>query len=100
MTHQVYAFEPPERFVAGTVGPPGERTFFLQARDGGRLVSVGDERSADVRPDDAVDGSGTAAPAHRGRAGKAAPDDTEKLVESGGCTTLVAPRPRRSESPA
>ncbi|HEU5111172.1 MAG TPA: DUF3090 family protein, partial [Micromonosporaceae bacterium] len=32
MTHQVYAFEPPERFVAGTVGPPGERTFFLQAR--------------------------------------------------------------------
>jgi len=40
MTHQVYEFEPPERFVAGTVGPPGERTFFLQARGGGRLVSV------------------------------------------------------------
>src|SRR5689334_7097210 len=40
MTHQVYAFEPPERFVAGTVGPPGERTFFLQARGGGRIVSV------------------------------------------------------------
>ena len=40
MTHQVYAFEPPERFVAGTVGPPGERVFYLQARGGGRLVSV------------------------------------------------------------
>jgi uncharacterized repeat protein (TIGR03847 family) len=40
MAHQVYAFEPPERFVAGTVGPPGERTFFLQARGGGRLISV------------------------------------------------------------
>lgn len=40
MTHQVFAFEPPERFVAGTVGPPGERTFYLQARGGGRLVSV------------------------------------------------------------
>ena len=40
MSHQVYAFEPPERFVAGTVGSPGERTFFLQARGGGRLVSV------------------------------------------------------------
>src|SRR5262245_42489383 len=40
MSHQVYAFEPPERFVAGTVGEPGERTFFLQARGGGRLVSV------------------------------------------------------------
>jgi uncharacterized repeat protein (TIGR03847 family) len=40
MSHQVYAFEPPERFVAGTVGQPGERTFFLQARGGGRLISV------------------------------------------------------------
>lgn len=44
MTHQVYAFEPPERFVAGTVGPPGERTFFLQARGDGRLVSVALEK--------------------------------------------------------
>ncbi|MFX0592656.1 DUF3090 domain-containing protein [Melissospora conviva] len=44
MTHQVHAFEPPERFVAGTVGPPGERTFFLQARGGGRLVSVALEK--------------------------------------------------------
>jgi len=26
--------------VAGTVGRPGERTFFLQARDGARIVSV------------------------------------------------------------
>src|SRR5512146_328463 len=41
---QVYAFEPPERFVAGTVGPPGGRTFFLQARGGGRLVSVSLEK--------------------------------------------------------
>lgn len=44
MTHQVHAFEPPERFVAGTVGPPGERTFFLQARGGGRVVSVALEK--------------------------------------------------------
>src|SRR4051812_7269278 len=44
MTHQVYAFEPPERFVAGTVGEPGERVFFLQARGGGRVVSVGLEK--------------------------------------------------------
>jgi len=44
MAHQVYAFEPPERFIAGTVGPPGERTFFLQARGGGRLVSVALEK--------------------------------------------------------
>ncbi|GAA1893931.1 DUF3090 domain-containing protein [Asanoa iriomotensis] len=44
MTHQVHAFEPPERFVAGTVGPPGERSFFLQARGGGRVVSVALEK--------------------------------------------------------
>jgi uncharacterized repeat protein (TIGR03847 family) len=44
MTHQVHAFEPPERFVAGTVGTPGERTFFLQARGNGRTVSVALEK--------------------------------------------------------
>jgi uncharacterized repeat protein (TIGR03847 family) len=35
-----FIFDPPERFVAGTVGQPGNRTFFLQAREGSRLVSV------------------------------------------------------------
>jgi uncharacterized repeat protein (TIGR03847 family) len=36
--------DPPDRFVAGTVGPPGERTFFLQARSGPRLTSIGLEK--------------------------------------------------------
>ncbi len=40
----VHAFDPPERFVAGTVGQPGERTFFLQAREGTRVVSVSLEK--------------------------------------------------------
>jgi uncharacterized repeat protein (TIGR03847 family) len=40
----VHAFDPPERFVAGTVGEPGARTFFLQARAGTRLVSVALEK--------------------------------------------------------
>src|SRR5689334_10429728 len=44
MTHQVHSFEPPERFIAGTVGEPGDRTFFLQARGGGRVVSVALEK--------------------------------------------------------
>lgn len=44
MTHQVHSFEPPERFVAGTVGEPGDRTFFLQARGGGRVVTVALEK--------------------------------------------------------
>lgn len=40
MNRQVHLFDPPERFVVGTVGQPGERTFFLQARAGSRLTSV------------------------------------------------------------
>ena len=40
MARQVFLFDQPERFVAGTVGPPGERQFYLQARDGKRVVSV------------------------------------------------------------
>jgi len=40
MTPVVYEFNPVERFVAGTVGVPGERTFFIQARTGSRVVSV------------------------------------------------------------
>jgi uncharacterized repeat protein (TIGR03847 family) len=37
-------FDPPDRFVAGTVGPPGQRTFFLQASEGRRLTSVSLEK--------------------------------------------------------
>src|SRR5438067_1583481 len=44
MAGQLFEFDPPERFVAGTVGQPGERTFFLQASGGGRLVSVALEK--------------------------------------------------------
>lgn len=40
MPRRRYLFDPPERFVAGTVGQPGDRTFFLQAREGLRVVSV------------------------------------------------------------
>jgi uncharacterized repeat protein (TIGR03847 family) len=40
----VLEFDPPERFVAGTVGPPGQRTFFLQVSAGSRLTSVSLEK--------------------------------------------------------
>jgi uncharacterized repeat protein (TIGR03847 family) len=36
----MFIFDPPDRFVAGTVGQPGSRTFFLQARRAGQVVSV------------------------------------------------------------
>jgi len=40
----VYEFNPVERFVCGTVGEPGERAFFIQARTGARITSVGLEK--------------------------------------------------------
>src|SRR3954462_10503988 len=43
---QVHLFERPTRFVAGTVGQPGDRTFYLQASDeSGRTVSVALEKT-------------------------------------------------------
>jgi uncharacterized repeat protein (TIGR03847 family) len=44
MSIVVHNFERPDRFVAGTVGQPGQRTFFLQARDGNRVTSVALEK--------------------------------------------------------
>jgi uncharacterized repeat protein (TIGR03847 family) len=41
---QVHLFDPPQRFVAGTVGQPGDRTFYLQATADGRTVSVALEK--------------------------------------------------------
>ncbi len=44
MPRQFFLFERPHRFVAGTVGEPGDRVFFLQAADGARVVSVALEK--------------------------------------------------------
>jgi uncharacterized repeat protein (TIGR03847 family) len=44
MATVIHSYDPPERFVAGTVGPPGQRTFFLQARSGARVTSVALEK--------------------------------------------------------
>ena len=45
MTRRLFIFDDPDRFVPGTIGEPGDRSFFLQARKGGALVSVGLEKS-------------------------------------------------------
>ena len=45
MTRRLFVFDLPDRFSTGTVGEPGNRTFFLQARDGGRVVSVALEKT-------------------------------------------------------
>ncbi len=44
MASVIHRFDPPERFIAGTVGAPGQRTFFLQARSGARVTSVALEK--------------------------------------------------------
>lgn len=68
---QLFVFERPNRFIAGTVGTPGERTFYLQAVDGARVVSVALEKQQVVvladrleqLLDDIVERTGTALPA-------------------------------------
>jgi uncharacterized repeat protein (TIGR03847 family) len=40
MPRRMFYFDPPDRFVAGTIGEPGQRTFFLQARKASQVVSV------------------------------------------------------------
>jgi uncharacterized repeat protein (TIGR03847 family) len=44
MAPLVHRFDPPERFIVGTVGEPGQRAFFLQARSGARVTSVALEK--------------------------------------------------------
>jgi len=40
----VFDYDPPDRFVAGAVGQPGARAFFLQARGQGRITTVALEK--------------------------------------------------------
>jgi uncharacterized repeat protein (TIGR03847 family) len=44
MPRLTFEYDPPERFVTGTVGEPGNRTFYLQAAGGGRTTSVALEK--------------------------------------------------------
>jgi uncharacterized repeat protein (TIGR03847 family) len=71
MPRQIFVFDRPRRFVAGTVGEPGERTFFLQASDTARVVTVALEKQQvavladrlEQLLDDIVTRTGTALPA-------------------------------------
>jgi uncharacterized repeat protein (TIGR03847 family) len=39
-----FELERPDHFTAGTVGPPGQRVFYLQAREGSTLVTLKSEK--------------------------------------------------------
>lgn len=97
MARRTYFFDPPDRFVAGTIGEPGNRTFFLQARKSSQVVSVVLEKAQvqvlAERLDqllDELEARGIAAPPP---AGDAVSLDTEPLdeplVEAFRATTLT-----------
>lgn len=44
MTTILHEFDWPDRVVIGTIGEPGERTFYLQVRSGARVVSIALEK--------------------------------------------------------
>jgi uncharacterized repeat protein (TIGR03847 family) len=68
---QLFLFDRPNRFVAGTVGTPGDRAFYLQAVEGPRVVSVALEKQQvailadrlEQLLDEVVTRTGTALPA-------------------------------------
>lgn len=51
----VHEFDWPDRLVVGTVGRPGERTFYLQARSGTRSTSVALEKEQSAVLADTID---------------------------------------------
>lgn len=44
MAEREYVFPAPERFIVGTVGLPGDRSFYFQAKDADRVVTVAVEK--------------------------------------------------------
>jgi len=44
MPRVIHIFRQPDRFVAGTVGQPGDRTFYLQAVEQAKIISVALEK--------------------------------------------------------
>ena len=78
-----YMYDQPQRFVAGAVGQPGERTFYLQASDAGRITSVSLEKfqvsqlaeRLDELLDEVLRRTGTAAAAPAGTAADDGPLD-------------------------
>ncbi|MFD4293147.1 DUF3090 domain-containing protein [Rhodococcus sp. NPDC058505] len=83
MSRAIHVFRTPDRFVAGTVGEPGDRAFYLQAVHDTRVVSVLLEKQqvqvlADrmgLLLDEVHRRFGTAVPPH-----EAEPSDTNPLV--------------------
>ncbi|WP_347111015.1 DUF3090 domain-containing protein [Paenarthrobacter sp. S56] len=55
MPTRVHEFAWPDRVVIGTVGAPGERTFYLQVRAGSQIVSVALEKQQSAQLAEKID---------------------------------------------
>lgn len=55
VTGTIHDFNWPDRFVVGTVGQPGSREFYLQARTGSEVVSVALEKEQSAALAEGVD---------------------------------------------
>jgi len=45
VTRRLFIFDEPDRFLAGAIGQPGSRAFYLQARQGKAVITVGLEKT-------------------------------------------------------
>jgi uncharacterized repeat protein (TIGR03847 family) len=45
VSRRLFVFDDPDRFIAGALGQPGDRTFYLQVRQGSAVVSVSLEKT-------------------------------------------------------
>src|SRR3970040_565668 len=70
MARRIHVFEQPDRFVADAVGVPGQRTFYLQARQADRLGRGGLQKHPRARPPPAVTEAAARRPSSRGRSSR------------------------------
>lgn len=80
MKRQVFDFASPTRFVVGTVGLPGERTFFLQVRQDAQITSVALEKAQVTALAERVDQLLDEVKASRAAAGEI-PDSASGMLE-------------------
>jgi len=79
----VHRFDWPERVVVGTVGRPGERTFYLQVRDGARSSSVALEKEQSAVLAEKIDEILDALMADEGNRFSVPADTPAELVDNG-----------------
>lgn len=87
MTRRILTFSHPQRFVVGTVGEPGDRTFFLQVSDPDPLSVVCEKEQAAVLAEKVVELLDQVR-----RSGVEIPEDVdEELIDTDALTQPIEP---------